>query len=92
MKATRKQIQNLLRQCATVQSVGHERTPVPHYLIPGTDLELIDIIKSKLSPAEWRKFCWASAIQYCYRVLDKGELKRDCDKAITYLTWLKESE
>ena len=68
------------------------RVPVPHYLIPGTTLELIDIIKAKMSPAEWRKFCWGSALQYCYRLLDKGEPEKDADKAITYLEWFKEGK
>jgi len=69
-----------------------DREPVSHYLIPGTDLELIDIIKAKMSPAEWRKFCWASALQYVYRLLDKGEPEKDADKGITYLTWFKEGK
>ena len=67
------------------------RTPVDHYLIPGTELELIDIIRAKMTLLEWRKFCWASAIQYVYRLMDKGEPVKDAEKGITYLTWFKES-
>jgi len=62
-----------------------------YYMIPGTDVELIDVIKSKMTKAEWERFCWASALQYCFRVLDKGEPCKDAGKAITYLSWLKES-
>ena len=65
--------------------------PPPHYVIPGTDLELIDVIKSKMTPAEWRKFCWGSALQYVFRILDKGEARRDIGKAKVYLSWLEES-
>ena len=51
-----------------------DRVPVPHYrLHPDTTLEVIDVIAAKLSPSEWRKFCWASALQYAFRMLDKGE-------------------
>ena len=89
MKISKKNLQDLLERCDVSLK---RRSPVPHYLIPGTDLELIDIIKSKMSPDEWKRFCWGSAIQYVYRVLDKGEVVRDCEKAITYLTWLKETE
>ena len=69
-----------------------DREPVRHYLIPGTNTELIDIIHSKMSPEEWRKFCWGSAIQYTFRMLDKGEADRDAEKAITYLTWFRQGK
>jgi len=65
--------------------------PPAHYQIPGTDLELIDVIKSKLSPAEWQAFCWASLIQYAYRCLTKGEAIKDIGKMTTYGAWLAES-
>lgn len=66
------------------------RVPVPHYrLHPDSDLEVIDIIFAKMSASEWRKFCWGSAVQYTFRMLDKGEDMRDAEKAITYLRWFK---
>lgn len=66
------------------------RVPVSHYrLHPDTNLEVIDIIHSKMTPEEWRRFCWASALQYTFRMLDKGEPDKDADKAITYLGWFK---
>ena len=69
----------------------NRNNPPSHYIIPGTDLELIDVIKSKMTLAEWRKFCWGSALQYCYRSMSKGETEKDCDKGITYLSWLRDS-
>ena len=66
------------------------RVPVPHYrLHPDYDIETIDVIHSKMSASEWRVFCWASAYQYCSRLLDKGEDMKDADKAMTYLRWFK---
>ena len=62
-----------------------------HYLVPGTDIQLIDVIKSKMTLAEWRKFCWGSAAQYVFRILDKGEPGKDIGKAKVYLNWLEES-
>ena len=66
------------------------RVPVSHYrLHPSTMLEVIDIIHAKMTPDEWAKFCWGSALQYTFRMLDKGEPMKDADKAITYLRWFK---
>jgi len=78
--------------CNPPQATKSDRVSVSHYLIPGTNLELIDIIHSKMSPAEWRKFCWGSALQYVWRLMDKGEPEKDADKGITYLTWFKEGK
>lgn len=62
-----------------------------HYLIPGQDIQLVDIIKSKLTVGEWQAFLWASMEQYCYRLAWKGQAKDDIDKLIVYAGWLKES-
>jgi hypothetical protein len=64
---------------------------VPYYDIPGTDLQLIDVIWAKMTRDEWRRFLWASCLQYAYRVLDKGEPVKDADKCIVYMTWLRDS-
>lgn len=69
------------------------RTPVSHYkLHPDTELEVIDIIRAKMTADEWAMFCWGSAIQYTFRMMDKGEMYKDADKARTYLTWLIEGK
>ena len=73
-----------------IADISKEASP-PHYKIPGTTIQLIDVIEAKMSRDEWRRFCWGSALQYAYRVLDKGEPIKDCEKAIVYLTWLKDS-
>jgi hypothetical protein len=65
------------------------REPVKHYSLPGTNLQVIDVIRAKMTDDEWRKFCWASAVQYTFRLLDKGEPDKDAGKAITYLQWFR---
>jgi len=67
------------------------RVPVKHYLIPGTELELIDIIQAKAKVAKnpWEFFLWASCLQYLWRYDLKGEPGKDLDKAATYLDWLR---
>ena len=66
-------------------------TPPTHYIIPGHDIELIDVLRSKMTKQEWEKFCWASAGQYWFRCLSKGDAVADIGKLITYATWLKNS-
>jgi len=69
------------------------RVPVLHYGIPGTKLELIDILeaKAKVSTNVWEFFLWASAMQYIWRFDLKGEALKDIDKAIIYLGWLRQA-
>ena len=64
-----------------------------HYAIPGTDIELIDLIhaKSRVSTDTWGFFLWASCLQYLWRFDLKGEPSKDLGKAMTYLTWLKQA-
>ena len=67
--------------------------PPPHYVIPGTDLELVDVIKAKarMSIDCWEFFCWASCLQYLWRYDIKGDAREDIGKAKVYLNWLEES-
>jgi len=67
------------------------RPPNAHYIIPGTGLELIDIIEMKLTREEWQAICRASLMQYVWRWDLKGEPEKDLDKAKVYLDWLIES-
>jgi hypothetical protein len=64
-----------------------------HYCIPGSDLEVIDLIYaySKVFNNAWEFFMFASALQYVSRAHFKGEESKDLGKAITYLTWWKKS-
>jgi len=65
--------------------------PPPHYVIPGSNLELIDVIKANLNPAEYQAVCWASLMQYAYRWNKKGDAMSDLRKMLTYGNWLMKS-
>lgn len=59
----------------------------PHYSVGG--VEAIDIIKAKLTLKEFEGHCRANVLKYLFRYPDKGGVK-DLDKAIQYLSWLRE--
>ena len=58
-----------------------------HYAVGG--VEVIDIIRTKLTPEEFQGHCRANVLKYIFRYPNKGGV-RDLDKAIQYLKWLKE--
>ncbi len=64
-----------------------------HYVIPGLNIELVDIIKAKAKIATdcWQFFCWASCLQYLWRFDLRGAPANDLGKALVYLGWLKDS-
>jgi hypothetical protein len=68
-----------------------KRKPVSHYLIPGTELELIDVLQLCLSPAEFQACLWFSLEQYGFRWWKKGDAVNDLEKLVTYSSWLLES-
>jgi len=70
-------------------------TPLPenpsHYDVPGTGVQLIDIIHSAgeqgiLRP--WEFFLWSSLMQYAFRFWRKGTPYDDLKKCRVYLDWL----
>ena len=70
----------------------NRNNPPAHYLIPGRDLELIDVLRAKSGQFTdpWEFFLWASFMQYAFRYRVKGEVVKDLRKANTYLQWLRE--
>lgn len=65
-----------------------ERRPVPHYMNGG--LEVIDILRAKLTTEEYRGFCLGNALKYLFRYKFKGTPVEDLHKAETYTRWLRE--
>lgn len=65
-----------------------DRDPVNHYMAGG--LEVIDILKAKMSPEEYRGFLRGNVIKYILRYDHKGAPVEDLHKAQTYLGWLIE--
>ena len=51
-------------------------------------IEVIEIIKAKLTPEQYRGFLLGNAIKYVCRANHKGDFDRDIQKAENYITWL----
>jgi hypothetical protein len=66
--------------------MSEQREPVNHYMAGG--LEVIDILKAKLSPDEYRGFLRGNALKYLFRFDHKGTPGADLHKAKIYLDWL----
>lgn len=58
-----------------------------HYQIPGTGVEVIDVIEGLLSPEEFRGYCYGNIIKYILRAPNKNGVE-DLKKAGVYLDWL----
>ena len=59
-----------------------------HYAAGG--MEVIDILRLKLPPAQFEGCLRANVLKYLFRYDLKGEPLADLRKAATYLAWLKE--
>ena len=53
-------------------------------------IEVLDVIKAKLTPEQYRGYLLGNAIKYVLRLNWKDTPERDAEKAANYLTWLKE--
>jgi len=58
----------------------------PHYDVGG--IAVIDVIKAKLTPWEYRGFLKGNLIKYACRIGHKDNDSRDVEKAIFYGNWL----
>lgn len=54
------------------------------------DIEVIDYIRDKLSPEEFRGYCEGNVLKYVSRWRHKGGIE-DLKKAQVYLNWMIES-
>lgn len=68
-----------------------DRPNSKHYVIPGTGLEMIDILKANLTIGEFQAFLWCSAMDYLWRFDKKESSISDLEKAMHYIGWLKKS-
>lgn len=63
-----------------------------HYDIPGTGVQLIDVLEAASYDYEpWDFFLWASMLQYAFRWRYKGTPLDDLRKCRVYLNWLIKS-
>lgn len=53
-------------------------------------IEVLDVIKAKLTPEQYRGFLLGNLMKYTLRLNFKGTPNRDAEKAETYARWLKQ--
>ena len=53
-------------------------------------IEVLDVIKAKLTPAQYEGFLLGNAIKYALRLNHKGTAERDAQKLANYSKWLEE--
>ena len=58
-----------------------------HYQIPGTSMEVIDVIEGILTPEQFQGYCYGNIIKYILRAPNKNGVE-DLKKAAVYLEWL----
>jgi len=51
-------------------------------------IEVIEIIKAKLTPEQYRGYLLGNVIKYASRLEHKGSAKRDSEKLNMYAAWL----
>lgn len=62
-----------------------------HYKLDGLDIEVIDVIKSLLTPEQLKGYLHGNVIKYILRT-DKKNGVEDLEKAKVYLEWLIEAK
>jgi hypothetical protein len=61
----------------------------PHYKVGG--IEVIDFIKAKLTPEEFRGYLKGNVLKYTSRAGHKDDVTQDIDKMVWYATKLQQS-
>lgn len=58
-----------------------------HYKLPGLNIESIDVLRSVLTPEEFKGFCRGNALKYLIRAGKKDSELQDIKKASVYIGW-----
>lgn len=58
-----------------------------HYKLPGLNIESIDVLRSVLTPEEFKGFCRGNALKYLIRAGRKDNELQDIKKAGVYIGW-----
>lgn len=58
-----------------------------HYKLPGLNIESIDVLRSVLTPEEFKGFCRGNALKYLIRAGKKDNELQDIKKAGIYIGW-----
>lgn len=73
-----------LKDCIENDAV---RSP-KHYKLPGLNIESVDVLRSVLTPEEFKGFCRGNALKYLIRAGRKDSELQDIKKAGVYIEWL----
>lgn len=55
-------------------------------------IEVLDVIKAKLTPEQYKGYLLGNAMKYALRSNHKGTFKRDMEKCANYSKWLSDIE
>lgn len=66
----------------------HPKTPQDYYDVGG--IEVIDYIRAKLTPEQYKGYLLGNIYKYSGRLEYKGEAKKDSQKLTKYTEWLSE--
>lgn len=59
-----------------------------HYKLPRLNIESVDVLRSVLTPEEFKGFCRGNALKYLIRAGRKDNELQDIKKAGVYIEWL----
>lgn len=59
-----------------------------HYKLHGLNIESVDVLRSVLTPEEFKGFCRGNALKYLIRAGRKDNELQDIKKAGVYIEWL----
>ena len=77
-----------MNKANTTTGTEHDAVHSPsHYQIPGTSMEVIDVIEGILTPDQFEGYCYGNIIKYILRAPNKNGVE-DLKKAAVYLEWL----
>ena len=69
---------------------GHAVAQPSHYQLFADETEAIDVIRSFLTPEEYRGYCKGNFLKYRLRAGEKGDALQDIAKSEVYRNWLNE--
>jgi len=76
--------------CTQCQNIGMSERPNESKYYDAGEISVIDYMKSKLTPEQYKGFLLGNVLKYSGRANFKGTFKDDVRKCATYSRWLDE--
>lgn len=83
------EVERPIREDYPCEVVRSSAAPRNHYYRVG-GIEVIDYIKAKLTPEQYKGYLLGNIYKYSGRCQYKGEYQKDVKKLAEYIKWLKE--